>query len=512
MWTKSGDLARPYNSGGPLNRRCDYSNSSTDSVISTLFIGGYHNGDFQISAKAPSTAAYNRLKQAIITAGFPANVTDDSLKWVRVSTSDLDRLRHFLNALKHAESSLNLIEDEIVISLGLTNLNPVAALPTWHKSGDLTRPYNSRGTLNRRCDYSNSSTNSIISELFIGGYRDGSYQIKAEAPSTAAYNRLKQAIITAGFPAPSVTGDTLKTVSVSTDDLDRLRHFLNAIKQEEGSFNLIENEIVTSLGLTNLNPVAALPTWNKTGSFTEINPVGRDSHLNRQVSYTTGAQDSLIKEFQLLGYSDNTYMFCLKLSEDSNTLKELLQNSGLHVTIEEYRDSSRIRLCFGGSSRTRFEQLLTLLSQHSTHFAEINEQFKQHITPVISSVTTPLPTITIFQQPTHLSSSNQQKLDASDFSEDDLTTEEKKQYETYCCVLSKEVMSDPAYDPDFSQYQFERSWILRALASKKEHPFTRAPLTEEKLVSNISLKNTIDSFVNEVISAKASASAPKNTK
>lgn len=381
----------------------------------------------------------------------------------------------------------------------------------WTKSGDLTIFYNSGGPVNRYCGYSNSSPDSMISELFISRCRDESYQIRVKASSTEAYNHLNQAIISAGFPKPDFLHKTLKIISIDTADQNRLRAFLKAIKQEESSFNLIEDELISILNLTNLNVTTPLSTWNKEHSFTDIN---RDhgSLLNREVSYTTSSQDSLIKKFCLLGYSDNTYMFYLELSEHSNALKDLLRNSGLNITIGEHKTRSPIvRFCFNSNNRGRFEQLLTLLSQNSTHFSEIKEQFKQHVNPILSAANTALPTRTIFQNFNNVdnvlpaTSANQQKLDICKFSEDELSPEEKEQYEKYCCALSREVMSDPVYDPDVPQYQFERSWILRSLASsKEEHPFTRGPLTQEKLVPNTKLKDEIDSYVNEVVHAKSS--------
>ncbi|MDF1678861.1 MAG: hypothetical protein P1U32_09230, partial [Legionellaceae bacterium] len=272
---------------------------------------------------------------------------------------------------------------------------------------------------------------------------------------------------------------------------------------------LIESEIVSSLNLTDLSTVD--PIWTKEGSFAEMH---HNHNPLRVVSYATRDKNSLIKQFQLLEYSDNTYKFWLLINKPSNIMKELLRDSRLNILLQESEfllPTAHFR--FDRVEYNLFERLLILLAQNSRHFSEIQEEFTQHIHPVISATTSAiLSRMTIFQNVSNAIppvSTNQQKLDACNFSENDLTQAEKTQYEKYCCALSGEVMSDPVYDPDFPQYQFERSWILRSLENKKEHPFIRTPLTQDKLVVNTTLKNTIDLYVDEVVSTKGLNITPK---
>jgi hypothetical protein len=71
--------------------------------------------------------------------------------------------------------------------------------------------------------------------------------------------------------------------------------------------------------------------------------------------------------------------------------------------------------------------------------------------------------------------------------------------EKFECVLMKEILTDPVYDPNHPQYKFERLVIFCALQNKKENPFTRTPLTQDSLVSDVALKNEIDGFVADII-------------
>jgi len=368
----------------------------------------------------------------------------------------------------------------------------------WTKRGNFATTYNSGGPLNRSCTYINRSANATISELFLGGYRDNDYQIRAEASSEMAYNRLKQAIVNAGFPEPDFIDDVLKTVSVSTGDRNRLCHFLNAIKQEETTFSEIEAEVFATVEITS-NVAVRLSTWNRSGSFTSTYNSG--AGLNRQVNYTTGAPDSLVKQFCMFGYVDNEFMFTITLSESAAQLRQILVASELPLQLSEYYGDD-IRLRFNASSRETFNQLVTLLSQHSTHFAEIAEGLKQHVAPVIAVNT--VPRMRLFSGTTSNLSSvvkgNEDKLDAIGFSEEALTSE-KEMYKKFCCSIGMKIMTNPVFDPRYPQYQFDKSEILRWLAIKQEHPFNRANLKACELMPNVALKQEIDKFVDDTVTA-----------
>jgi len=75
------------------------------------------------------------------------------------------------------------------------------------------------------------------------------------------------------------------------------------------------------------------------------------------------------------------------------------------------------------------------------------------------------------------------------------------------------IMTDPVFDPRCPQYQFDKSQILKWLAIKSQHPFSRAPLTASALQPNLPLKQEIDKFVADTVSAweqrKPSGGGPK---
>lgn len=98
--------------------------------------------------------------------------------------------------------------------------------------------------------------------------------------------------------------------------------------------------------------------------------------------------------------------------------------------------------------------------------------------------------------------SNELKLEQNGFSEDKLASEEEKEvYNQYCCTISLKIMTDPVFDPRCPQYQFDKPQILKWLAINRQHPFTRDPLTASGLQSNLPLKQNIDKFVEETVSA-----------
>ena len=100
--------------------------------------------------------------------------------------------------------------------------------------------------------------------------------------------------------------------------------------------------------------------------------------------------------------------------------------------------------------------------------------------------------------------SNATKMEDIEFSEDRFTSEEETNYERYCCSIGLKIMTNPVYDPRAPQYPFEESAILRWLAIKQEHPFTRATLTPSGLIPNASLKQEIDDFVNAALESASS--------
>jgi len=97
---------------------------------------------------------------------------------------------------------------------------------------------------------------------------------------------------------------------------------------------------------------------------------------------------------------------------------------------------------------------------------------------------------------------NEEKLADIGFSEAMLDSEdEKERYRNYCCLISTKIMTDPVHAPDYPQFDFERSDILRWLRIKQEHPFNRTTLRSEQLVQSVTLKQDINKFVDDTVAA-----------
>lgn len=184
VWAVEGDFSKYYHSGGLLNRSCDYINGSTHPIIKKIFLGGYRNKIFQISAKAVSEAQYSVLKQAVMTAGFPVPEFSDAdlLKVVRVSSADPVVLNCFLNALKKADNTLGEIEADICSKVGLTALDSAAVLPAWQRSGTFGSRYRvgDGNLLHRQVSYRTSRTDSAITQFSLLRYTNVSYMFSFE--------------------------------------------------------------------------------------------------------------------------------------------------------------------------------------------------------------------------------------------------------------------------------------------------------------------------------------------
>lgn len=72
--------------------------------------------------------------------------------------------------------------------------------------------------------------------------------------------------------------------------------------------------------------------------------------------------------------------------------------------------------------------------------------------------------------------------------------------EDYRCAISGEVMDDPVYDPEFpNNHRCERQVLKVWLDQYGTNPFTRSQLSAANLVSDVALKNQIDSFVDSIV-------------
>ena len=103
-----------------------------------------------------------------------------------------------------------------------------------------------------------------------------------------------------------------------------------------------------------------------------------------------------------------------------------------------------------------------------------------------------------FKLPQEQPQTNAQKLDDIGFSRENLESEQEKNlYDTYVCSIDLSIMTNPVHDSRAPQYQFEESNILRWLKIKQEHPYTRQPLTSDRLSPSLNLKQEIEAFVDE---------------
>jgi len=121
-WIKQGNFRRE-DYGTPLQRRCYYFQTGSQSLIGKIFIGEYKNGDVLIRIHCTSVSAYERLKQVVEHAGIKVRL-DSYFKSIRVSKDDAEFSR-FLALMSGEEAALHLIEDEILTHLG-ASLNTTA--------------------------------------------------------------------------------------------------------------------------------------------------------------------------------------------------------------------------------------------------------------------------------------------------------------------------------------------------------------------------------------------------
>lgn len=376
----------------------------------------------------------------------------------------------------------------------------------WSKQGDFSRVANSGRTLRHYCSYANDAPGAI-KKLILCQYSSRQYKIMIHASNDASYRALIHQITQAGFPAPSGLDRLTNELSLLTPDRSIIANFLNAIKPATPELSEIELEVCETLGV-NLGEAIALPTWLKENDFTlQLEPSYRP--MTNSTHYKTTSPLSLIKAFDLYGYTDNEFMFNVTLSEDAAPLRTALIASGLPLQFSD--DGVIARLRFNTRTRENFNRLLATLSEHSTHFSEIADTFTQNVTPVIAASALASPGVTLFRAVPDVTN-NEKKLEDVGFSEEALTAEEKIKYGEYCCSISTRIMTEPVFDPRFPQYQFEKSEILRWLAIKQEHPFTKAKLTPADLEPNFKLTIEINRFIDDTVLAyqqKAASSIPK---
>lgn len=222
------------------------------------------------------------------------------------------------------------------------------------------------------------------------GYSNRTFLIQAVAVNNEGYLALKQQILLAGFPEPSLIDSICNKVRVLTSDRSMISIFLNAIKQFSPDVSEIEHDIAITLGL-NLAARSDMPTWHITGNFSDVNDQGENIPLIRQVKYQAAVPDSVIKDFSLFGYKSNSFIFRVRLATDNAAaLRQALVESGLAVE-ENILVDPTVELKFNANSLDNFHRMLSILSQNSGHFAEISESFKAHINSVVTLPFVPMP-------------------------------------------------------------------------------------------------------------------------
>ena len=507
-----------------------YYSVNTSSVVSQINLFDIGNGTM-LTIKTATSAHYQALLAALLSAGVSPESMSNDLNHNQIVFRSRNRvaITDFMQVIKTLSVNFDEIESEVSQKLGI-DLNQAYATqqPIWTKEGDFSRRINSGTTLIHNCTYKNNAT-SAMKTLHLCQYSDGEYKIWLTASNNAHYQALTQKMTQAGFPAQDRWSSP--DITLITADKQIMANFFNVIKQNVPEFSEIAPDVCGALGVNLQQTPAIMPTWLREFDFNT-----RLEHsygpLARHVSYKTGNAQSTITNFDLYGYRDNEFMFTASLSENSNQLKQALTASGLPLQFDE--SSREVRLRFNAGSRGNFNQLTTILSQHSTHFSEIATRFKQHVTPVIAAPTLAQGGVNLLSMAaaSHSSSTtthglglfsratagalptiknNQQKLDDIGFSEHQLTADdEKENYSKYRCLISTDVMTEPVYALGLPQYQYEKTEILRWLALKQEHPHTKTKLTPAGLMPNQSLKEEIDQFVNSrVTTHAASANAMK---
>jgi len=83
--------------------------------------------------------------------------------------------------------------------------------------------------------------------------------------------------------------------------------------------------------------------------------------------------------------------------------------------------------------------------------------------------------------------------------------------EEYLCQITQEIMTNPVYDKNHTQYKFERSEILKALSIKEQNPYTRTALHETDLIDDLELKGKINLFINSLYQGYEATSLIEST-
>ncbi|OGT25945.1 MAG: hypothetical protein A3I77_01665 [Gammaproteobacteria bacterium RIFCSPLOWO2_02_FULL_42_14] len=114
-WGRHGNFNSTYNSGDPLNRYAEYKCFNDRSLVDSIKLCGYVDGDFQIIVTAKDMHGYTQLRQSVVAAGFSqTDPTDRFTKTVRILTNQRYLITHFFETINQTDGVVGLIKDEII--------------------------------------------------------------------------------------------------------------------------------------------------------------------------------------------------------------------------------------------------------------------------------------------------------------------------------------------------------------------------------------------------------------
>lgn len=124
MWTKNGDFEKIYHQP-ELTKLVSYKNTHRESIVKTVDLCGYCNGQFQIIVQSFDSFKHSALKEALIERGFEKpNFSDDMFNMIRIMDDDLVLLAQFLKVITQIDPDFFDIEKEIFRMLKIDTKPP----------------------------------------------------------------------------------------------------------------------------------------------------------------------------------------------------------------------------------------------------------------------------------------------------------------------------------------------------------------------------------------------------
>jgi hypothetical protein len=135
--------------------------------------------------------------------------------------------------------------------------NDNSLLPLWIKKGDFSQLFDSGGAFKRSVKYSCTSLDSQIESIELCGYINGDIMIIVKPRSEKDYAFLLKEKNAAGFP-DGLLDDMLRNLrhlSFISASLEKLCLFINTMSRAEPKLKEIENELLTTCGLSLAKPI-----------------------------------------------------------------------------------------------------------------------------------------------------------------------------------------------------------------------------------------------------------------